>query len=98
MRANRLTRRLVALTIGLALGLVGAVPVEATPSEYVALDLGALDGGTFSRAIAVSPLGQVVGVSFNAEDETAIHGFSWTAAGGMVDLGTIGGTSVFPTA
>ena len=37
------------------------------------------------------PSGQVVGSSFTAGN-AAIDAFSWTRAGGMVDLGTLGGT------
>ena len=35
--------------------------------------------------------GQVVGAR-NTPGDTAEHAFSWTEAGGMVDLGTLGGT------
>ena len=41
-----------------------------------------------SNALAVNDGGQVVGWS---QTSTAEHAFSWTAGGGMVDLGTLGG-------
>jgi probable HAF family extracellular repeat protein len=53
------------------------------------VDLGTL-GGTFSEAIAVNARGQVVGGS-NTIGDTASHAFSWTAGGGMVDLGALPG-------
>ena len=37
--------------------------------------------------------GQVVGESTTAGGD--FHAFSWTETGGMVDLGTLGGTSSF---
>jgi probable HAF family extracellular repeat protein len=37
----------------------------------------------------VNDSGQVIGASVTAAGET--HAFLWTAAGGMVDLGTLGG-------
>ena len=54
------------------------------------VDLGTL-GGAYSQAVAVNDNGQVVGSSRLAERRA--HAFSWTAAGGMVDLGTLGGFS-----
>ena len=59
------------------------------------VDLGTL-GGTFfpfTQAVAVNDSGQVVGVSYPAGG-AHLHAFSWTAAGGMIDLGTLGGTTL----
>ncbi|NIN63845.1 MAG: HAF repeat-containing protein, partial [Anaerolineae bacterium] len=52
------------------------------------VDLGTL-GGYRSDAYAINSQGQVVGDSRNALGFT--HAFVWTAEGGMVDLGTLGG-------
>jgi probable HAF family extracellular repeat protein len=56
--------------------------------------LGTLGGGLgrFSVAYAVSESGHVVGVSNTIADCCVNHAFSWTAEGGMVDLGTLGFT------
>jgi probable HAF family extracellular repeat protein len=52
------------------------------------VDLGILPGGKFSTAIGVSQDGSVVvGDSNVLDDVFLLHGFKWTAAGGMVDLG-----------
>jgi len=54
-------------------------------------------GGTSSRPYAVNN-GQVVGISettdsdFLGHNKGILHAFSWTAVGGMTDLGTLGGT------
>lgn len=63
------------------------------------VDLGSLGGG--SAAYDVNARGEVVGESclsgdfdsrrLECTDGTAAHAFLWTAAGGMVDLGTLGG-------
>jgi probable HAF family extracellular repeat protein len=54
------------------------------------VDLGTL-GGISSEATGLNELGQVVGWSQTTSGDT--HAFVWTAAGGMVDLGTLqGGT------
>ena len=50
-------------------------------------------GGTFSQAIAVNDSGQVVGDSSTPAGGMSFHAFSWTASRGMVDLGTLGGSS-----
>src|SRR5439155_16140122 len=61
------------------------------------VDLGSL-GGTFSQAIAVNKNGMVIGSSAipgdpmrNAVLDT--HAFVWTQARGLVDLGTLGGST-----
>jgi probable HAF family extracellular repeat protein len=54
---------------------------EAQPAP---VDLGTL-GGSGSVAVAVNDHGQAVGVS-NLALDAVFHAFSWTAAGGMVDL------------
>ena len=56
-----------------------------------------------SGAVAVNATGQVVGFAFSNEtNEEGVagpfHGFSWTAAGGMIDLRTLGGTFSFARA
>jgi probable HAF family extracellular repeat protein len=70
----------------IAVVLVGSSARAATP-PFVAIDLGTL-GGASSSAVAVNEKGQVVGSSETASGAT--HVFSWTQAGGMVDLGTDG--------
>jgi probable HAF family extracellular repeat protein len=51
-------------------------------------DLGTL-GGAYSQATAVNASGQVVGDSYIIQGNSAVHPFSWTQKGGMVDLGTL---------
>ena len=51
------------------------------------VDIGTL-GGRHSTAVAINDFGQVVGQAETDSLET--HAFSWTAAGGMVDLGVAG--------
>ena len=52
-------------------------------------DLGTLGGSSY--AVALNDRGHVVGWSSLAGD-TISHAVSWTKAGGMLDLGTLGGT------
>ena len=47
--------------------------------------MGFIEGGVMTRARAVNNEGQVVGRS--GDDDWPWHAFSWTQAGGMVDLG-----------
>jgi probable HAF family extracellular repeat protein len=57
-------------------------------------DLGTL-GGTYSIAVTINDLGQVVGVSYTASHD--LHAFLWHS-GTMTDLGTLGGTIGQPVA
>ena len=64
------------------------------------VDLGTLGNGEFSTASGINNSGQVIGESTTLagdpfEDPTlwdTEHAFLWTAEGGMIDLGTLGGT------
>jgi probable HAF family extracellular repeat protein len=69
------------------------------------IDLGTL-GGPWSSAVAVNSGGQVVGSASIPQCigggthiclAYASHAFSWTAGGGLVDLGTLGGVQIFAT-
>ena len=62
-----------------------------TASPSAAVDLGTL-GGSRSFARAVNDNGMVVGESA-LPGNTVGHAFAWTQAGGMVDLGALGGSS-----
>jgi probable HAF family extracellular repeat protein len=69
-------------------------PIYATSEYRRPIDLGTL-GGASSVAVAVNSTGQVIGVSdtglFDPDTGVSVwHAFSWTARGGMVDLGTNG--------
>ena len=72
---------------GIIAGSAGALGSEHAyiwSSSGVGVDLGTL-GGAWAEAYAISDAGVVVGISETAAAE--IHGFRWTAAAGMVDLG-----------
>ena len=77
---------LLAVTLLLAVPLGSATRADA--QQPVVIDIGTL-GGTISEARDVNDNGQVVGFSRTSGDVTS-HAFSWTATGGMVDLGTLG--------
>src|SRR6266536_6626276 len=73
--------------------LTAAVAADAS-AAFTLVELGTL-GGTSSWMAspgpsAVNASGQVVGTSQTAGDVDS-HAFSWTQAGGMIDLGTLGG-------
>jgi probable HAF family extracellular repeat protein len=76
---------LVTTLLGVVLGAT-ALPASAA---VTATDLGTL-GCTYSGAAAVLDSGQVVGQSCLADGTSRV--FSWTAAGGMIDLGALGGS------
>jgi probable HAF family extracellular repeat protein len=76
--------------VGYALGGAGAPgrsrAVLWASGDRAPLDLGALPGGSDSRARDINPAGQVVGVAASDRGDRA---FVWTAATGMVDLNTL---------
>ena len=74
------------LAIALLILSFGATVVAA--QSYTVTDLGSL-GGT-PTAYAINDSGEVVGAS-RTVDSTVTHAFYWTAATGMVDIGTMGG-------
>jgi probable HAF family extracellular repeat protein len=47
--------------------------------------------GSYSWAYGINDLGQVVGASVTPTGD--VHAFLWTAADGMIDLGTLGGNN-----
>jgi len=87
------------LPAALVLLLTAGTPsqvVHAFPGVPIT-DLGTL-GGSYSQAYALNDDGHVVGYSYIAGNTTQ-HAFSWTQAGGLVDLGLPpGGTASFATA
>ena len=87
LRAGQFVLILGAVLVGAAV----ARHTGAATTAFVAVDLGTL-GGDFSFAYDVNARGQVVGDSFTTGN-VADHAFSWTPTGGMIDLGTLGGSS-----
>ncbi len=55
------------------------------------VDLGALEGQLFSRANGINAMQYVVGYSGPTRDSAQSRAFIWTAMGGMMDMGTLGG-------
>jgi probable HAF family extracellular repeat protein len=86
-----------------AFSLTGQPPAKGNDRRRRRLvNLGTI-GGTFSSAAAVNEHGQIVGSSAltdtNDPDFAGVfHAFSWTEAGGIVDLGTLGDMNSFAIA
>src|SRR5688572_17752089 len=66
----------------------GPIATAQAPAAMTMTDLGTL--GTNSFAMGINASGQVVGMSNLSSG--ARRAFLWTAAGGMVNLGTLGGS------
>lgn len=71
---------------GIILGSAGMAPLAAGATTYTVTGLGTLPGGSSSVAFGVNDSGLVVGQS---DTGVTTHAFSYTPAGGMVDLGTL---------
>jgi probable HAF family extracellular repeat protein len=61
-------------------------------SNGVMTDLGTL-GGTLSEATDINDSGEIVGFSYTSDGDA--HPFLYTASGGMMDLGTLGGSNAY---
>lgn len=72
-----------------ALVLATASPAVRADVTYTITDLGTFVGGELSYANGVNDSAQVVGFARYVATGS-IHGFSWTSAGGMVDVGDLG--------
>src|SRR5262245_5331753 len=83
-----ITRAQRPILLVLASLAVYAGTAHAAESPFIPIDLGTL-GGT-SEALAINDSGQIVGGSLIGPQGPE-HAFSWTPAGGMIDLGTLGG-------
>src|SRR6266545_1319999 len=64
-----------------------AVPPSA---QYTVTDIGTL-GGTFTQAFRINEAGQVIGGSTTSSGD--LHAFLWTQERGMIDLGTLAGST-----
>jgi probable HAF family extracellular repeat protein len=74
--------------LGLLAICAAALPAPAGASAIT--DLGTLPGGRDAYADSINASGAVAGYS-GVGPPTVSHAFYWTRAGGMVDLGTLGG-------
>ena len=84
-------KRICVFTAIIAAVTLGTQVAQTSAPSVVVIDLGTL-GGTGSTAYAINAGGQVVGQSTlapNAVGVIATHAFSWTAKGGMIDLGSL---------
>lgn len=79
--------------LGLMATLVfGALPTTPALADSGIIDLGSLNGGTYSDATGVSADGEmVVGVAPDGAADNVYRAFRWTQAGGKVSLGVLNG-------
>lgn len=72
-------------------GPIASVSRAAILKDGVAIDLGVLKGDLYGRANGINTFEQVVGSSGPMRDSPISRAFVWTAATGMVDIGSLGG-------
>jgi len=72
--------------------VMAAAPAPAAPTAWRTIPLGWLATAppSTSDALDINDAGMVVGESYVGASRT--HAFAWTPTGGMVDLGTLGGS------
>jgi len=99
-RAVSLSRGFGINSTGLVVGdsALNTASSGAFPARHAALftngsiiDLGTLNGQTFSRANGINGFNQVVGFSGLEFDNPKGRAFFWGKSTGMVDVGTLGG-------
>jgi probable HAF family extracellular repeat protein len=88
----RLALRGIGLGALALLLLLAAPPAGGGAQGYVAVDLGTVPGFTGSWATAMNDDGMVIG-QLTGPGGPPFHAFAWTRAGGMVDIGTLGGAT-----
>src|SRR5213076_2487032 len=66
------------------------VTLPQSSRQYTVTDIGTL-GGTFTQAFRINEAGQVIGGSTTSSGD--LHAFLWTQGTGMIDLGTLAGST-----
>src|SRR5207245_2933009 len=89
-RASTVQNLLIAILLAARAGTA-----YAAEGPFIPIDLGSLGGN--SRALAVHDGAQVVAGSIPTGD-VARQASAWTPAGGMIELGTLGGSGSFARA
>lgn len=98
---SRITSLALLLLSACATGDDAAAPELAAASSelacttYTVTDLGIPAGGGSSVAVAIDDSGNVSGTYRPTTVAEPNHAFRWSAATGLVDLGTLGGTNSF---
>lgn len=90
------THRVAAATLTAALAYLLLAPESHAPTRYAVKDFGTLSNGTLSIATGINGRGQVSGVAFLPDNETARAVVG--SENKLYDLGTLGGSVAVATA